>query len=780
MPRSSYGHCRGRPVDNDAPAPHTARQHNRRRSLGAQQAYLPRSRRHGGARLRADRQRVADLRPPGTSRAHRPAAAGAERGRQTARDRLRPALAAGRRPAPGPLVGRAAPLPAAEPIVVAGHAAEDACLRLQRRQCVRRLELPLPRSRAVRLHRCARPRPVPADGGRDRSVRDRAARPLHQRGGRRRWLPGLADRDRGHGPDLRPDVSAVRRRVADRRQRRRGEAAVHPGHGHGPAVPGRERVRRARRRADRARLHVVPVREGPRRRHRRTAVPQRQGAERVLGPRVVRYRWGEGALAVRVRRVSRAGPGAARLGTLRARRGEGRGHGQSQDARVRARGRRGLVRPVGRLLVRREGVRRSAPDPGRSVRAALLPHQPRQRHHAAQRLHGLRRHLLGLAARAGRLHLVRLRGGLRRGPQRHTQGRHDAPDRAVAAARAGPRQAEPGQGRARHGRADQGLPPHQPRHRRPLLRPAQRLRRGGHRDAAGGRDRRARHRSGTGRQADRHRPEARKADDGALDRAAHAEHDRRAPGHRGVRGTVRRTRAGRAGLRGRTDAHAAGPGTGVGVQPRQAQRQRSAGRRRAEPGDGRGRRRGHADAAAVRRRRDGRAAVAVRDPVRPAPRLRPGAAAVGGAARLHGPPHRRHHRPDRPGGVGAARDHPCHVERARGAHAAQRLGQSAGAPAAGRCDPAGPGRARRLAAADREPGGRAGLRRLGMDDGRPEDDLQHDPRARGAARPVRRRLRLPLRGRLVPGRVDGRQRHRIRVPRLQHGHTGPVDGLAGR
>ncbi len=219
-----------------------------------------------------------------------------------------------------------------------------------------------PRAGPLRLHRRPRSRPVPAHGHRDRSLRHPAPRPVHQRGDRRGRLPGLARRHEGHGPHLGPDVPLARRRVADPGRLDRLQAPVHPGHGHGPALPDRERVRRPRHRARRPRLHVPPVQEGARRRHRRPPVPQRQGPQRLLDPGVLRHRRGHGRLAVRLRRVSDAFPTPARLGSLRGRRGQGRGHRQPQDPWVRARVRRGLVRPVGRVLVRREGVRGVAPD----------------------------------------------------------------------------------------------------------------------------------------------------------------------------------------------------------------------------------------------------------------------------------------------------------------------------------------------------------------------------------------------------------------------------------
>ncbi len=89
-------------------------------------------------------------------------------------------------------------------------------------------------------------------------------------------------------------------------------------------------------------------------------------------------------------------------------------------------------------------------------------------------------------------------------------------------------------------------------------------------------------------------------------------------------------------------------------------------------------------------------------------------------------------------------------------------------------------RAGRLADADGEPGGGPELRRLLLAARRPDHVAQHHGRPGGAAGPLRRRLRLPLRGRLVPGRPHRHDRRRGGLPRLQHRHAGPADGLAGR
>src|SRR5690606_36678559 len=100
--------------DNDPPAPLVAQ--TRRRSLGAQQAHLRRPGRHGRARPRAGRQRRGGDRPAGATRRADRTAAPAAGGRRPAPSRhLRPALPAGRRRAPGAVVRRGPPVPAAQP-----------------------------------------------------------------------------------------------------------------------------------------------------------------------------------------------------------------------------------------------------------------------------------------------------------------------------------------------------------------------------------------------------------------------------------------------------------------------------------------------------------------------------------------------------------------------------------------------------------------------------------------------------------------------------------------
>ena len=78
---------------------------------------------------------------------------------------------------------------------------------------------------------------------RGRALRHRPTRPVHQRRGRRRRLPGLADHQGRHGAHQRRDLPALRRRVADRSRRDHRPAPVHRRRRHGRALPDRERVR---------------------------------------------------------------------------------------------------------------------------------------------------------------------------------------------------------------------------------------------------------------------------------------------------------------------------------------------------------------------------------------------------------------------------------------------------------------------------------------------------------------------------------------------------------
>ena len=80
----------------------------------------------------------------------------------------------------------------------------------------------------------------------------------------------------------------------------------------------------------RPRLHGAPLPHGPRRRHRRAAVPQRQGPQRPLGAGHLRHGRRAGPLPVRLRRLPLPVQDAAGLGPLRRRR-------HARAARPRAR-----------------------------------------------------------------------------------------------------------------------------------------------------------------------------------------------------------------------------------------------------------------------------------------------------------------------------------------------------------------------------------------------------------------------------------------------------------
>ncbi len=174
------------------------------------------------------------------------------------------------------------------------------------------------------------------------------------------------------------------------------------------------------------------------------------------------------------------------------------------------------------------------------------------------------------------------------------------------------------------------------------------------------------------------------------------------------------------------------------------------------------------------------AAVAVRDPVGPGAGARTGAAAGRRPGRCHDPADRRHRRGVRSGGVGAARHHRRDLERRPGGHLGQPRPQPAGHLAPARSARAGAARARRLAAPRGEPGVPARLRRLGVEGRRPRDVDEHHAGARGAAGALRRRLRLPLRRRLVPGPAHRRRGPGDGVAVLPHGRARDADGLAGR
>ena len=179
---------------------------------------------------------------PGSAATAAPGAA-----RPAAAGQLRPVLDVHRRPAR--LHHRRGVRPVAHPfpVAVARRPAEDEGRRVQRGHRLLRLGLLLPGARRLRLHRGQGHEPVPEHGTAGGPVRDRQARPLHQRRDRR-------GRDRGLG-------AAVTRRLPHRRQavRVRGTAvALGDRLDHRPApdhrrrgrdrLPDRERVHRAQRR----------------------------------------------------------------------------------------------------------------------------------------------------------------------------------------------------------------------------------------------------------------------------------------------------------------------------------------------------------------------------------------------------------------------------------------------------------------------------------------------------------------------------------------------------
>ena len=111
-------------------------------------------------------------------------------------------------------------------------------------------------------------------------------------------FPGWLTTQAGTRPHRRARLPRRGRRVAVTRSTDHRPAPVHQRHRHGDPVPDRERARGHRH--DAAELHAAPVRQGPRRRHHRADLPQRQGPQRHLG-------------AARLRRCRAPSPGPVDL-----------------------------------------------------------------------------------------------------------------------------------------------------------------------------------------------------------------------------------------------------------------------------------------------------------------------------------------------------------------------------------------------------------------------------------------------------------------------------------
>ena len=141
--------------------------------------------------------------------------AGARRGPAHAHGHLRRLLVHDRRQADVPVVGRVPLLPAAQPRPVARHLPEDEGGGLQRHLALLRLGLPLAGAGRLRLHRRARRRPAARHGPGGRPLRDRPPGPVHQRRGRLRRLPRLADHAGRAAPAPTTRDTWRTRRVAD-------------------------------------------------------------------------------------------------------------------------------------------------------------------------------------------------------------------------------------------------------------------------------------------------------------------------------------------------------------------------------------------------------------------------------------------------------------------------------------------------------------------------------------------------------------------------------------
>ena len=230
------------------------------------------------------------------------------------------------------------------------------------------------------------------------------------------WLANVAGRARTRCRGLHGGNRRVA--IADRRDPRPPPADQRCRHGH--PVPDRERARVHRHQP--AKLHEAPARQGACGWHHGADLPQRQGPQRPVGAGELQ-RVGHSARpgrSVRVRRLPRWHvPQRHHPGRPVGRPGLGPGRRRRHGRRDRIAEHAGLRRRVRRRLVRFLGRDRHVPvhvaARGARVRARVLRDQHRQPAHDPELLHDRRRHIVGLAAGAGGLHLLRLRRGDRRG-----------------------------------------------------------------------------------------------------------------------------------------------------------------------------------------------------------------------------------------------------------------------------------------------------------------------------------------------------------------------------
>ena len=436
------------------------------------------------------------------------------------------------------------------------------------------------------------------------------------------------------------------------------------------------------------------------------------------------------------------------------------------------------------------GYERAFDGPG--LRAPVLPDQRGQRDQAAQRVHDVRRHLVGLAARLGRLHLLRLRGGDQRGPPAHGQDPGHEGDGLPAAGGARHHQDRQGRAGQRVQLAGGDLSPGQPRTPAPSStscatttpRPQAftlPVTAGGGSYTVpqsgtlqlDGKDMKvivADYRLGSARLVYTTSQLMTQAAIGAQDVAVLASR----PGDDGE--TVLRYPAAAQGPAvavlaggGVTSSWDASTGDLRVNYPHQGVT-----RILVTPASGRPLLLLAVDdtaAATIWPVSTAGGLVLVSGPalVRTRPPGRPGA----GAGRRH---RGRHHA----GGLGARAPRPPDLERPPGAGQPDRVGQPGHPGAAARAGRRAAARAGPLAVRGGEPGGRSRLRRQRLDGGGQDHVGQRDPGAGRAAGAVRRRLRVPLRRRLVPRQLVGHGRRHLGEHQLPDRPGGHVPGLAGR
>ena len=156
--------------------------------------------------------------------------------------------------------GEIHPVSAPQPRPVARRAREDEGERLQRRLDLRRLGVSLAEAGRLRLLRRSRHGPLPRHRRRGRDLRDRPAGAVHQRRGRRRRLPRLADHQARTARTNNATYLSYTGRVPVAHRPDHRAPPAHERLGDGDPLPDRERVREQRHEPDGHPVHEAPVR----------------------------------------------------------------------------------------------------------------------------------------------------------------------------------------------------------------------------------------------------------------------------------------------------------------------------------------------------------------------------------------------------------------------------------------------------------------------------------------------------------------------------------------